>query len=213
MTRHWTSDLHIGHHNIIPFANRPFWKVDVVEMALGPAEVDNPDVDRMNQALLDNYNDRVRPTDEVWFIGDVVMGHFQTTIAFMHRFHGNKFLVPGNHDRCHKMFPKWAKFQPAYEAAGFTVLPSEVVTTVADKSVKVCHFPYWEPDHHGRPDRYSGNRPFDEGDWLIHGHTHRPEKVDRERRQIHVGVDAWDLCPVPESEIEKILLDDVPTQY
>lgn len=214
MARFWTSDLHINHYNIVEFCHESrgqFWTVETIEMALGPAEVDVPDLARMNQTILDNYNDLVRPTDEVWFVGDIVMGHFDTSIEFMRRFHGNKYLVPGNHDNCHKMYPKWAKFQPAFEAVGFTVLDSEVITTVADQSVKVCHFPY-TGDSHGK-DRYIGNRPFDEGDWLIHGHTHSTQRVDREHRQIHVGVDAWNLAPVPESEIEKILLDDVSDPY
>lgn len=211
MTRFWTSDLHIGHTNIIDFCGRPFYEDTVVHFALGDAEVTVPDVDAMNQALLDNYNDLVRPTDEVWFVGDLVMGRFETTIEFMRQFHGDKYLVPGNHDRCHKMFPKWRRFQPYYEAVGFTVLDSQVITTVADQSVKVCHFPYRFT--HVSDDRYSGLRPDDEGDWLIHGHTHDTEKVDYATRSIHVGVDAWSYAPVPESEIEKIILDEVRESY
>ena len=203
MTRFWTSDLHIGHHNIIPFANRPFWKKETIQFVMGPAEVENEDVDAMNRAILDNYNSVVRPTDEVWFVGDVVMGSFKTTIEFMRLFHGDKYLIPGNHDRCHKMHGKWDKWQPFYEAVGFTILGSEELTTVGDQTVKVCHFPYHGDSHY--KDRYSGNRPFDEGDWLIHGHTHSDQRFDREARQLHVGVDAWDLMPVPESEIEKIV--------
>lgn len=202
--RYWTSDLHIGHHNIIPFSGRPFWKKETIQFAFGPSEVETEDVDAMNKAILDNYNDVVRPTDEVWFVGDIVMGHFETNIKFMRRFHGDKYLIPGNHDRCHRMFPKWAKFQPAYEAVGFTVLGSEMLTTVGDWSVKVCHFPY-KGDSHDK-DRFSGNRPTAEGGWLIHGHTHSPERVDYDTRSIHVGVDAWDLTPVSETEIEKIIL-------
>lgn len=204
MTRFWTSDLHIGHENIIYFCSRPFERPAFVfdgEEDLGRT---GPDVAAMNQALLDNYNSMVSPTDEVWFVGDVVMGHFETNIKFMRKFHGDKYLVPGNHDRCHKMFPKWRKFQPAYEAAGFTVLNSEVKTHVAGHSVKVCHFPYRFT--HRSDDRYSGLRPDAEGDWLIHGHTHSSERVDYDTRMVHVGVDAWDYSPVPESEIEKIIL-------
>lgn len=211
MTRFWTSDLHINHGNIIEYCNRPFWHEVPVISVFGEGTTEAPDVDTMNQTLLDNHNDRVRPSDEVWFVGDVVMGSFKTSIEFMRRFHGDKYLIPGNHDRCHKMFPKWAKFQPYYEAVGFTVLDSEVATTVGDQPVKVCHFPYTGDSHN--KDRYSGNRPADEGNWLIHGHTHSDQRFDRERRQIHVGVDAWGYAPVPESEIEKIILDDVLDAY
>ncbi len=201
--RWWTSDLHIGHANIIEFTGRPFWHEVPVPSAFGEGTTEVPDVDAMNNALLDNYNSVVSPTDEVWFVGDVVMGRFETSIEFMRQFHGDKYLIPGNHDRCHKMHAKWRKFQPAYEAAGFTVLDSQVMTTVGDWSVKVCHFPYTGDSHEG--DRFSGLRPDQEGGWLIHGHTHSSDRVDYITRSIHVGVDAWDLMPIPESEIERII--------
>lgn len=158
----------------------------------------------MNKTLRDNHNDLVRPTDEVWYVGDIVMGTFSTSIEFMRGFHGDKYLVPGNHDRCHKMYPKWREWQPHYEAVGFTVLDSQVITEVAGQTVKVCHFPY--RFIHPSDDRYSGLRPDDEGDWLIHGHTHQKSKGDLATRSIHVGVDAWDFTPVPETTIEAIIL-------
>src|SRR3990167_702056 len=204
MTRFWTSDLHVGHENIIYFSSRPFEKDVIQKFALGDAAVTIADVAAMNQALLDNYNSMVSPTDEVWFVGDVVMGHFETNIKFMKRFHGDKYLIPGNHDRCHKMFPKWKRWQAFYEAAGIIVLDSQVMTTVANQSVKVCHFPYRFT--HRSDDSYSGQRPDDEGDWLIHGHTHGTEKVDYATRMVHVGVDAWNYFPVSETEVEQIIL-------
>lgn len=167
----------------------------------GPREV--PDIDAMNQALLDNHNDVVRPDDEVWYVGDVVMGHFETGLNFMRKFHGRKYLIPGNHDRCHKMHRYWNKFQPAYEAAGFTVLDGEVKTHVGKTSVKVCHFPYRFT--HKSDDRYSGQRPDQEGGWLIHGHTHSAERVDYESRSIHVGVDAHSYSPVSEDWVERVI--------
>lgn len=35
--------------------------------------------------------------------------------------------------------------------------------------------------------------------------THSPEHIDRDRRQLHVGVDAWGLAPVPMSTITELL--------
>jgi calcineurin-like phosphoesterase family protein len=205
--RWFTSDLHVGHLNIIPFCSRPFETTVIEHFALGDAEVTVPDVPGMNQALLDNYNDTVDPTDEVWFVGDVVMGTFKDNIEFMRRFHGNKFLVPGNHDRCHKMLPKWAKWQPFYEDVGFTVLNSQEIIELGGQSVKVCHFPYRGDSHHD--DRFSGLRPDDEGDWLIHGHTHSSGQVDRAQRMLHVGVDAWDYRPVSDDQLISLMREEV----
>lgn len=43
----------------------------------------------------------------------------------------------------------------------------------------------------------------DEGRWLLHGHTHQPERI--RGREIHVGLDAWDLAPVNEGTIAKLI--------
>lgn len=187
--------------NIIDFCSRPFTKKAIEHFAMGDAEVTIPDVDAMNKALTDNWNDVVDDGDEVWVVGDFAMGRLQTTVPMAKNLKGKKFLVPGNHDACHKMHGKWRRFVPLYEDAGFTILDSEVTTDVGGTEVKVCHFPYiltFKGDV-----RFSGNRPADEGGYLIHGHTHSPDK--QRGRQIHVGVDAWDYTPVSEDTIEKMI--------
>ena len=60
--------------------------------------------------------------------------------------------------------------------------------------VLLCHFPYYG-DSHGK-DRYTGNRPDDEGGWLICGHVHDAWKY--RDRMINIGVDVNDYMPVPE---------------
>ncbi len=209
--RWFTSDLHIGHQNIIDFSSRPFWEKGVHKFAFGDAEIQIPDVDAMNQALLDNYNDVVADDDEVWFVGDLALGRQQTTVPFFKQFKGRKFLIPGNHDACHPMWGKYKKFVPLYEEAGFEIMPLQVMTHIAGHSVKVCHFPYWEDFVHNtrdgsahKVDKFSGLRPEKDGGWLIHGHTHSPERVTKDR-QIHVGVDAWDYLPVSEDQIADLM--------
>ena len=43
----------------------------------------------------------------------------------------------------------------------------------------------------------------DDGNFLIHGHTHSKRRVNG--RQIHVGVDAWGYEPVPVGKIAEII--------
>lgn len=196
--RYWTSDWHINHindkTNIIDLANRPFVSAD--------AEGEWPDIDAMNEALIDNCNDLVGPDDELWLVGDAAMGKRSESVPYFKRLRcRNLFLVPGNHDHVHKMFPKWAKHVPLYEDAGFRIMDSQETVTIAGTEVLVCHFPY-TGDSHGE-DRYSGLRPADEGQWLIHGHVHSPVKVYG--RQIHVGVDAHDFAPVSDDWVAEII--------
>jgi calcineurin-like phosphoesterase family protein len=39
---------------------------------------------------------------------------------------------------------------------------------------------------------------------VVHGHVHQPWKV--RGRGIHVGLDAWDLRPVPRGTLEKLIV-------
>ena len=56
-------------------------------------------------------------------------------------------------------------------------------------------------DDHTDAPRFAQYRLPDEGRWLLHGHTHIADQRIH-GRQIHVGLDAWDLRPVPLGEIE-----------
>lgn len=199
--RFWTSDLHFGHQNVIDFCNRPFYRSVLQDHPFGEAEVTIPDVDAMNKALIDNWNSRVSHNDEVWVVGDFAMGRRQSTVPLARHLNGRKFLIPGNHDNCHKMYPHWRRDSSMYEDAGFTILDSQVITEVGGTEVLVCHFPYFGDSRHD--DRYSGLRPDDLGGWLIHGHCHGP---DRQRgKMIEVGIDPWGGFPVSEETIQELI--------
>ncbi len=115
MTLWFTSDLHVGHGNIIGYSGRPFG-----------------DVEAMNRALVDGWNDCVDPDDEVWVLGDFALGRIETTLPMARELHGRKHLLAGNHDRC------WAGhghradgWVARYQDVGFTVhqgqMPLEVL--------------------------------------------------------------------------------------
>jgi calcineurin-like phosphoesterase family protein len=184
MSTFFTSDTHFGHANIIRYSRRPY-----------------DDVDVMNDGLVDAWNDTVRPTDEVWHLGDVVMGNAAQTLELVGHLHGRKLLVPGNHDRCwsgHRKVGPWAQ---RYEAAGFELLPNQVALQLADRDVLACHFPYKGDSHDD--DRYVEHRPTDDGRWLLHGHVH--EKWRQCGRQVNVGTDVWGYRPVEVAVLEDLI--------
>ena len=76
------SDLHLGHENIVTYTSRPF-----------------PDAAAMDDVLIRNWNFRVKPTDTVYFLGDLAHGRNARRAAeYLSLLSGVIQFVPGNHD-------------------------------------------------------------------------------------------------------------------
>lgn len=185
MSRWWTSDLHLGHANVIGYTGRPF-----------------PDVGAMDRGLIEAWNALVHPDDEVWVLGDFAMGRIAVTLPLAAGLAGRKVLVPGNHDRCWsgagRRRDRWLE---AYTDAGFHVVDGPVEVGVAGAAVLADHFPY-HGDSQDR-DRFVEHRPADCGGWLLHGHVH--DKWRQNGRMINVGVDAWAGRPVREDQLADLI--------
>jgi calcineurin-like phosphoesterase family protein len=80
------SDTHFGHAGVCRFMRN-----DGVTK-LRPW--DNPD--EMDEEMVRRWNDRVRPNDKVYHLGDVVIN--RKALSIMHRLNGDKVLIRGNHD-------------------------------------------------------------------------------------------------------------------
>ena len=187
MARWYTSDHHFGHRNIIGYCDRPFASVD-----------------GMNAAMVERWNDLVGDDDEVWVIGDIALGDLHVMLAdYVARLRGRKILVPGNHDRCWAGRDKHPDSRSLYlEAGGFErIVDAPKPVRIGRKKVRISHFPYLLDEAFDL--KYLEHRPRDDGSWLLHGHIH--EKWRQRGRQINVGVDAWDYCPVLEDTIAQLI--------
>ncbi|MBL0887852.1 metallophosphoesterase [Myceligenerans indicum] len=197
MTIYLTSDLHLGHQNIIRFCDRPF-----------------DGVGHMNARLAELWNETVAEQDTVWVLGDVALGALDDSLAWINRLAGHKILVPGNHDRCwqgdralHKGSPQTRaarreRARARYTAAGFAEIHDDPARfPVAGVAATVSHFPFWG-DSHGE-DRYVEYRPEDDGGWVLHGHVH--DTWRQRGRQVNVGVDAWGGRPVAAERIAALV--------
>ena len=80
------SDTHFGHAGVCRFVRN-----DGVTK-LRPW--DNPD--EMDEFMVAAWNERVRPTDKVYHLGDVVIN--RKALGIMRRLNGDKVLIRGNHD-------------------------------------------------------------------------------------------------------------------
>jgi hypothetical protein len=52
--------------------------------------------DEMDEAMVKRWNERVKPTDKVYHLGDVVIN--RRALGIMRRLNGDKVLIRGNHD-------------------------------------------------------------------------------------------------------------------
>jgi calcineurin-like phosphoesterase family protein len=191
MTTWLTADLHLSHARIAELANRPF-----------------PDVETMNRVIVDRFTAAVNADDVVYVLGDVAMGPIQDSLALCGSLPGTRHLVLGNHDRpfMRRGKPDEQVWVGRYlDEGGFAsvIYGSHAIEVPGFGDVLLSHFPYTGDSHD--TDRFVDDRPVDTGLWLLHGHTHAPDRIDRARRMVHVGVDAWDFAPVRLDDIVKLI--------
>jgi calcineurin-like phosphoesterase family protein len=76
------SDLHLGHRNIIHYCRRPFFSSE---------EMDN--------ILTRNWNHKIGPADEVFYLGDLCHGKNSAPASeYLSRLNGRIHIISGNHD-------------------------------------------------------------------------------------------------------------------
>lgn len=184
MTNVWfTSDLHFGHR--LCSEHRGF----------------GDDTLAHDAAIVENWRRVVNKRDTVWVLGDLSMASPTVALAIIRELPGTKHLIAGNHDSCHPMHRNAHRVQKVYLTAFESVQPF-ARRQVDGIDVLLSHFPYNKDRHEVR---YTQWRLRDEGRWLLHGHTHGKER--REGREIHVGVDAWDMTPVPIHTVRDLMRD------
>lgn len=115
---YFTSDLHLGHKNIVDLCKRPF-----------------ADVDAMDAVLIDNWNRKVKKNDIVYLTGDVVWDK-KKVAYYMEQLSGKKILVAGNHDST------WIKREECQKYFEEVVLYLEV--HLNGHPITMCHYPMLE---------------------------------------------------------------------
>ena len=116
MSNLWiTSDTHFGHFNIIASCNRPF-----------------KNLESMDKALINNWNSRVKPKDQIIIVGDFMFhnssstkgnGERKTPYDYIDILNGEKIFIRGNHDK--------SNF-PSIKITGLEI-------NIADKLIWCCH--------------------------------------------------------------------------
>lgn len=186
----FTSDMHFGHVNAAT-KFRPFSSVE-----------------EHDEHLVERWNATVGPDDRVIVLGDACMGVITETMPILDRLHGERYLMPGNHDWPHPahhgrieaerrgQYGKVADRVALYEDAFANILPLQTDM----HGFTLCHFPPY--GDHTAEERYSEFRPEDRGQRFLHGHVHDLWRDLEDGRLINVGVDVWDFAPVSIDTLE-----------
>ncbi len=121
--------------------------------------------------------------------------------------------MPGNHDNISSLSSagRRERFWPLYQSVFDYIWKETSHIWLGDSTATISHYPPAEISDHGSVDRYPKLRPFDNGNRIfLHGHTHSTEKVTRLSTgsvAVHIGVDAWNYCPVSLDDVTESLID------
>ena len=151
-----TSDLHFGHANIKKFCPETRGRFR--------------DVEHMRETMIGEWNQLVGQDDTVYILGDVAFLPAAEAVAIMHRLHGRKILIEGNHDR--KLLN-----DPAFRAC-FDQVHNYLRLTHNGQLVILFHYPIAEFDQMHR------------GAVHLHGHLHGNTSGLEHYRVRDMGYDA-----------------------
>ena len=148
---YFIGDTHFGHKNIIGY-NRP--------------EFDN--LEEMHEAMIERWNEVVRPKDNVYHLGDVCFG--KDNMHYLAQLNGKKRLVLGNHDH--------------YPIADYMLYFDRVFGCTEYKGCVLTHIPIHPQQFY----RFKLN---------IHGHVHHKDPLlTASDKYFNVCADHTNLTPI-----------------
>lgn len=157
----WTADYHFSHFNIIRYCGRPFETAE-----------------EMNEVIIRKHNERVKPEDTVFFLGDFIFkggkeGGEERYREFEKKLNGKFIFIKGNHDRNNSLRTIITRMYIHYGA----------------KDICMTH----------RPENADPDVP-----WNFCGHVHQHYKVKRLNEKsliVNLSVEVWNYYPVSFEEI------------
>ena len=178
------SDPHFGHNGVCRFM-----RSDGVTK-LRPWD----NTEEMDEELIKRFNNKVRPNDKCYFLGDVAIN--RRALPTLGRLNGDKVLIKGNHDifRLEEYMPYFRDFRAYHVLSGMIL----------------SHIPVHESNLH----RFNVN---------VHGHLHanrvmKPRGVDVKNgevlygneidpRYICVCVEQTDFAPISLEDVKKLVIE------
>lgn len=176
----FASDYHFYHANVIKYDNRPFTNVS-----------------EMNRILVENWNQKVKTNDVVFYLGDLSFEKkFDETINLINELNGKIHFILGNHDD-ERIIKKLNRFETVSDYINLSVIDND--NPRKKQGIMMMHYPIlsWDKAHHG--------------DYMLHGHCHGSLMNDPEyswyyeRKVLDVGCNMTNYKPISYVEIKEIM--------
>jgi calcineurin-like phosphoesterase family protein len=176
----FTSDNHFGHRNILTLGTgRPF-----------------ADLDEMQEALIACHNATVKPTDTVYFLGDMFWRTMDPVNAsvILTRLQGKKHYIWGNHE---ELFEKHPILLEKFETVSQYKHINQPGPPKGLPGIFLCHYAMrtWYKSHQGY--------------WHLYGHSHgglsNTNPDDTGYLSMDIGVDTHNYYPWSLDEIKPIM--------
>ena len=173
---YFTSDLHLGHDQEFIWGARGFKSVE-----------------KMNEGIVSRWNSRITKDDDVYVLGDLVMGGVEN-VELLKQLNGKIHIVYGNHDGPKKR-EAYAKLENVVECGWANMIKYKKY------NFYLSHYPTIT-DHEDIEEIVSPKECVIN----LFGHTHQFDNFydandDYNFRMYHVGVDSHDCFPVPIDEV------------
>lgn len=162
--QYFIADTHFKHQNILKLSNRPF---DTIE--------------EHDETLIKNWNDTVKPDDEIYILGDFTMSRKgKDANALLSRLNGKKYLINGNHEHYLN--------DPEFDMSNYEWVKDYFELRYNKIQFVLFHYPILE---------WNG---FFQKSLHLYGHVHNTRedyfKSTLDPRAINVGVDLIDFKPI-----------------
>jgi calcineurin-like phosphoesterase family protein len=171
----FTADNHFGHKNILRYEDRPFTSLE-----------------EMREVMIAKWNTTVKPTDQIYMLGDLIFGRGKEANELVKRLNGTKYFIRGNHDGFLN--------DTDFDRSLFVWVKDYFMLRHDNMKFALFHYPIqvWDCKHHGAIHLY--------------GHVHSDKEnhhplLVKLGRAYNVGVDVNNYAPVSLEHIVEALRD------
>lgn len=168
------ADTHWGHKRILEYCNRPF-----------------PSIEAHDEALIRNWNAKVRKDSEVFHLGDFMFGSWRQVGGLLQRLNFKTItFITGDHDRALKDWfyknsgGESVDISTTFDSKRVFLFEEYVSTQICGYEITLCHYAMlaWKKKHYGA--------------LHAHGHAHGGLPYNPSALSMDVGIDCWGYSPI-----------------